>query len=135
MKQIRYETLRVAIHDQMLRPVHTFADVIHKHFTLKRQTILQQLEEWGETYSRTMYFVSEIRKLLESKFAHPLPPSVSEAPTSSSSLLPRPKRGIEEVEFEDYSHLLYDTAVEVKPSNAKKVKSVSNTSTEIIDLT
>ena len=61
------------MYDQMVRPPHTFVDVVHQHFALKRRTILQQLDEWDCKYNRTSHCVKEIKKLLSSKFSAPLP--------------------------------------------------------------
>ena len=45
-RQIRAATLKVAMLGQMKKPGALFADCIHRHFRLKKNQILKQLEDW-----------------------------------------------------------------------------------------
>ena len=45
-RQVRAATLKVAMLGQMKTPSPLFADCIHRHFRLKKNQILKQLEDW-----------------------------------------------------------------------------------------
>jgi len=45
-RQVRAATLKVAMLGQMKKPSPLFADCIHRHFRLKKNQILKQLEDW-----------------------------------------------------------------------------------------
>eukprot|EP01102_Stenamoeba_stenopodia_P020834 TRINITY_DN8260_c0_g2_i1.p1 TRINITY_DN8260_c0_g2~~TRINITY_DN8260_c0_g2_i1.p1 ORF type:complete len:474 (+),score=121.55 TRINITY_DN8260_c0_g2_i1:398-1819(+) len=45
-ENIRYETARVAIKDQLLSPAPGFEDVIRKHFFYKKKEVISQLKKW-----------------------------------------------------------------------------------------
>lgn len=63
-----------------------FTDVITKHYSLKKKSVIRQLEEWERRDSTLTSTVAEVFKLLNTPRFSPAPSSVLSLTTSESLL-------------------------------------------------
>jgi hypothetical protein len=81
---IRTQTVRYAMIEQMQRPPHGWADVVRAHFFLRKAKILGIVTDWAKTTPGVKALLPQLKSELE-KLQLPSPPADSSAAASSSS--------------------------------------------------